>query len=186
VRLEHSFTVDAPPETVWPLLLDIERVAPCLPGAESVERVDEGAYRVSVVVALGPMKLSYRGEVAIAEADDSEHRAVLEAKATEARGQGTARATITTTLAPEGAGTRAEVETNLQLTGRVAQMGRGIVVDVSNRLLSEFAECLARTLAASNDDHAGEQPPAAKPIGGLRLGLRVLWERLRRLRRRRS
>jgi hypothetical protein len=111
---------------------------------------------------------------------------VLEAKAIEARGQGTARATITTTLAPEGDGTRAEVVTNLQLTGRVAQMGRGVVVDVSNRLLGEFAECLGRTLGTSDDDGAGEKPPVAKPIGGLRLGLRVLWERLRRLGRRRS
>jgi carbon monoxide dehydrogenase subunit G len=176
VRLEHSFVVDAPPEAVWPLLLNVERVAPCLPGTESVQRVDDRTYRVAVVVALGPMRLSYRGEVAIAETDEATRTAVMAAKATEARGQGTARATITTTLLPEGAGTRAGVVTDLQLTGRVAQMGRGIVVDVSNRLLGEFAECLGRTLTAS-----GGEAPAAKPIGGLRLGLRLLWQRLRRL-----
>jgi carbon monoxide dehydrogenase subunit G len=177
VKLEHAFGVDAALETVWPLILDLERVAPCLPGAESVERVDGRTYSVAVVVALGPMKLNYRGEVAIAEVDDAEHRAVMEAHATETRGQGTARATITTTLVPEGSGTRAEVVTDLHLTGRVAQMGHGIVVDVSKRLLGEFAECLGRTLTATG----AEPPPARKPIGGVRLGLRVLWQRLRRL-----
>jgi carbon monoxide dehydrogenase subunit G len=157
--------------------LDVERVAPCLPGTESVERIDDRAYRLAVVVALGPMRLSYRGEVAIADVDEAERRAVLSAKATEARGQGTAHATITTTLSPEGNGTRADVVTDLQLTGRVAQMGRGIVVDVSNRLLGEFADCLGRTLASSG----GEGPGPAKPIGGLRLGLYAFWGRLRRL-----
>jgi uncharacterized protein len=177
MRLEHSFAVDAPPDAVWPLLMDVERVAPCLPGTQSVERIDDRSYRVAVVVALGPMRLSYGGDVAIAEADEAGRRAVMTAKATEARGQGTARATITTTLSPEGLGTRADVVTDLQLTGRVAQMGRGIVVDVSNRLLGEFADCLGRTLASS----AGDPPPEARPIHGVRLGLAALWARLRRL-----
>jgi uncharacterized protein len=177
VRLEHSFAVDAPPDAVWPLLLDVERVAPCLPGTESVERIDDRAYRVAVAVALGPMRLSYRGDVAITEADDAGRRAVMSAKATEARGQGTARATITTTLSPEGNGTRADLVTDLQLTGRVAQMGRGIMVDVSNRLFGEFADCLGRTLASS----AADPPPEVQPIRGVRLGLGAIWARLRRL-----
>lgn len=176
MRLEHEFRVDAPPETVYPLLLDIERVAPCLPGAGPAERIDERTYRVEVSVALGPMKLTYRGEVAVVEADDGSHRAVMEAKATEARGQGTARATITTTLSPEGGGTRAEVVTDLQLTGRVAQMGRGIVEDVSRRLMGEFAECLSRRVS----DEAGQAPVEPRPIRGLALFFAALRSRLLR------
>ena len=177
MRLEHSFTVDAPADAVWPLLMDVQRVAPCLPGTQSVERIDDRTYRVAVVVALGPMRLSYHGELAIAAADEPGRRAVMSAKATEVRGQGTARATITTTLFPEGNGTRADLVTDLQLTGRVAQMGRGIMVDVSNRLLGEFADCLGRTLASS----AADPPPEVQPIRGVRLGFGALWARLRRL-----
>jgi carbon monoxide dehydrogenase subunit G len=179
VRLEHSFVVDAPPDAVWPFLLDVRRVAPCIPGTESVEQTDEGAFRLAVVVALGPMRLNYRGEVRIADVQEAERRTVMSARAKEARGQGTLNATITTSLAPEGTGTRADIATDLQLTGRAAQMGKGIVVDVSNRLLGEFADSLGRTLASS-----GAEAPAqarAKPIGGFRLGLGVVWSRLRRL-----
>ena len=179
MRLDHEFRVAAPPEAVWPLLLDVERVAPCLPGAEVAERVDESTYKVAVTVALGPMKLTYRGEVAIVEADPAAMRAVMRAKATEARGQGTASATITTTLAPDGAGTRAEVVSEVQLTGRVAQMGQGIVKDVSNRLLGEFADCLSQKVA-------GEAPaaPEPRPIRGFALLWALVLGRVRRLARR--
>ena len=177
MRLEHHFTVPAPPEAVWPLLLDVERVAPCLPGAEMAERIDESTYKVAVAVALGPMKLTYRGEVAIAEADPAALRAVMRAKATEARGQGTASATITTTLSPDGTGTRAEVVSEVQLTGRVAQMGQGIVKDVSNRLLGEFADCLSQKVA-------GAATPEPQPIRGFSLLWALLTGRVRRLARR--
>jgi carbon monoxide dehydrogenase subunit G len=179
MRLQHEFRVDAPPEAVYPLLLDIERVAPCLPGAAGAERIDERTYRVAVNVALGPMKLSYRGEVAIVEADDASRRAVMEAKATEARGQGTARATITTTLSAQDGGTHADVVTDLQLTGRVAQMGRGIVEDVSRRLMGEFAECLSRRIDAGAD----EPPVEPRPIRGFALLWAALKARLFRRRR---
>ena len=181
MRLEHEFRVDAPPEEVYPLLLDIERVAPCLPGAEVTERVDERTYRVGINIALGPMKLTYRGEVAVVEADEAARRAVMEAKATEARGQGTARATITTTLSPDGGGTHAEVVTDMQLTGRVAQIGRGIVEDVSRRLMGQFAECLSTRAGGAG----GEAPAAAepRPIRGLTLLLEALKSRLMHRRR---
>ena len=167
----------APPETVWPLLLDLERVAPCMPGAEVAERVDESTYKVSVTLALGALKLVYRGEVAIAEADEEGRRTVIEAKAAEARGQGTARATIKTTLTAEDGGTRAAVVTDLQLTGRVARMGPGIVEDVSKRLLGEFAACLSQKAAAE----ASTPPERTRPVGGLRLIARLVGARLRRL-----
>jgi uncharacterized protein len=186
VKLEHEFEVAAPVETVWGLLLDLERVAPCLPGGEVTEKIDDRNYRANVKVKLGPMQLTYRGEISIAEADEATRRTVMEAKANEARGQGTARATITTTLAARDGGTHAQVATDLQLTGRVAQMGRGIVEDVSSRLMGEFAACLSQRAAAEAAPTAAQvqaPPPRAeaKPIGGISLVLRVLLSRLRRL-----
>jgi carbon monoxide dehydrogenase subunit G len=186
VKLDHAFEVAAPVETVWGFLLDLERVAPCLPGGEVTEKVDDRNYKANVKVKLGPMQLTYRGDITIAEADEAERRTVMEAKANEARGQGTARATITTRLAAHDGGTRAEVTTDLQLTGRVAQMGRGIVEDVSNRLLGQFAECLSERAAGAATTPTAAAPAAAadrgpKAIGGIGLVVRVLVERLRRL-----
>jgi carbon monoxide dehydrogenase subunit G len=195
MKLEHAFDVAAPVETVWELLLDLERVAPCLPGGEVTEKIDDRNYKANVKVKLGPMQMSYRGDITIAEVDASGRRAVMEAKANESRGQGTARATITTTLAAQEEGrTRGEVVTDLQLTGRVAQMGRGIVEDVSNRLMGQFADCLSQRAAAEAAPAAPPQadapaaPPRAKtkPIGGLSLVLGVLLSRLRRVLRRGS
>jgi carbon monoxide dehydrogenase subunit G len=186
MKLEHEFQVAAPSETVWELLLDLERVAPCLPGGEVTQKIDDRSYRANVRIKLGPMQLAYRGEITIAEADEAARRTVLEAKANEARGQGTARATITTVLTPQDDGTRAAVTTDLQLTGRVAQMGRGIVEDVSNRLMGKFAECLSQRAVAEAhpaDAAASTAPPPAeaKPIGGLSLLFGALLSRLRRL-----
>lgn len=195
MRLEHDFQVASPIETVWNLLLDIERVAPCLPGGEVSEKIDDRHYRANVKISLGPMQLTYRGEIEISEADESERRTVMAAKANETRGQGTARATITTQLAPDNGGTRASVVTDLQLTGRVAQMGRGIVEDVSKRLMGQFAECLAERAAAEGAGgeearaaaREGAAPSsaapsqAAKPIGGLSLLVGVILSKTRRL-----
>jgi uncharacterized protein len=191
MKLEHAFDVAAPVEVVWELLLDLERVAPCLPGGEVTEKVDERAYKANVKVKLGPMQMTYRGDITITDVDESARRAVMAAKATEARGQGTARATITTSLAARDGGTHGEVVTDLQLTGRVAQMGRGIVEDVSNRLMGQFASCLSERAAGEAAARAGTAeatPPAseaaAKPIGGVSLVFGVLLSRLRRLFRR--
>lgn len=189
MKLEHGFDVAAPVETVWGLMLDLERVAPCLPGGEVTEKVDDRHYKAAVRVSLGPMRMAYRGEITIVEADEAARRTVMEAKATETKGQGAARATITTVLAAAGDGTHAVVTTDLQLTGRVAQMGRGIVEDVSKRLMGEFADCLSRQVAAAKPGATAEpataEPTAAaaaaKPIGGFGLLLQVLRERLRRL-----
>ena len=195
MKLEHTFEVSAPIETVWQFLLDLEQVAPCLPGGERNEKVDDRNYKASVKVKLGPMQLAYRGDITITEADEAERRTVVEAKATETRGQGTARATITTALVGADGDTRATVTTDLQLTGRVAQMGRGIVQDVSNRLMGEFAQCLSERAggrappdvdpapARDSDDRptAAARPAKAKPIGGVSLVLHVLLSRLRAL-----
>lgn len=195
MKLEHDFHVVAPVETVWDLLLDIERVAPCLPGGEVTEKIDDRHYRANVKIKLGPMQLTYRGEIEISEADEGERRTVMAAKANETRGQGTARATITTQLAPDNGATHASVITDLQITGRVAQMGRGIVEDVSKRLMGQFAECLSER--AISDGAGPEEAPAdarqsaaptsaappqtAKPIGGFSLLVQVLLSRISRL-----
>jgi carbon monoxide dehydrogenase subunit G len=176
VKLEHEFEVEAPVETVWAMLSDLERVAPCLPGGEVTEKLGDGHYKASVKVKLGPVSLVYRGEIELTDLDESDRRSVMRAKANEARGQGTASATITTRLHPNGGRTRAEVETDLHVTGRVAQMGRGIVQDASNRLMGQFAECLSQRAAA--DAPAAAQ---AEPVHGFGLLVHALADRLGRL-----
>src|ERR671918_2543473 len=121
---------------------DLERVTPCLPGAQLTEQVGD-EYKGEMSVKMGPVTAKYNGTVKIEEADDSEHRAVIRAEGKDARGQGTASATITSTLHDEGNGsTRVMVETDMQITGRAAQFGQGIQQQVSEKLLSRFADCL--------------------------------------------
>ena len=143
MKLENEFTVNVPVEDAWNVLLDLERVTPCLPGAALTEQSDDDEYKGEIKVRLGPVTQEYNGTVRIEEADESEHRAVLKADGKDARGQGAATATITSTLHDEGDGsTKVRVETDMQITGRAAQFGRGVQQDVAVRLLSRFAECL--------------------------------------------
>ena len=174
MKLAHEFEVAAPVETVWDLLLDLERVAPCLPGGEVTGKIDDTRYNVMVKIKLGPLALTYRGEISIVETDKDARKVVMEGKASESHGQGTARATISTLLESRAGLTHAQVETDLHLTGRVAQMGRGIVEEVSGRMIGEFARCLSATAAAANT-RAGdaapilEPPPRARPVSMLQL-----------------
>src|SRR5215204_3140770 len=144
MKLENEFTVDVPVEDVWSVLLDLERVTPCLPGAALTEESGD-EYKGEMKVRLGPVSQEYQGTVKIEEADEAEHRAVIRAEGKDARGQGTASATITSTLQDEGNGNvRVHVETDMQITGRVAQFGRGLHQEVAAKLLNRFAECLRR------------------------------------------
>jgi uncharacterized protein len=157
MKLENEFTVDVPVEDVWSVLLDLERVTPCLPGAALTEESGD-EYKGEMKVRLGPVSQEYEGTVKIEEADESEHRAVLKADGKDARGQGTASATITSTLQDEGNGsTKVHVETDMQLTGRAAQFGRGVQQDVAEKLLKRFAECL------ENEIMGGEAEEESKP-----------------------
>lgn len=129
---------------------------------------------MTVKIKLGPLALNYRGEITIVEADAEARKVVMEGKAAEARGQGTARATITTLLETRAGTTHARVDTDLQLTGRVAQMGRGVVEEVSGRLIGEFARCLSATAGAASAPNGGaapvlEPPPRAQPVSVLQL-----------------
>lgn len=146
MELEHEFTVPVGVKEAWDVLLDVERIGPCMPGATVLDvRGDEFAGTVRVKV--GPIAMTYAGDARFAEKDEAAHRVVMEAAGKESRGSGTAKATVTATLteAPDG-GTAVRVVTDLTVTGRPAQFGRGMLQDVGGRLIGQFADNLAATL----------------------------------------
>ena len=163
MRFENQFDVDAPLEQVWETMLDVERVAPTVPGAQVLERTGEDAYKVAIKVKVGPMSMTYRGEVEITERDDAEHRAVMKARAKESRGQGTADADVTMVLRGDDGRTSATVTTDVQLSGKVATMGQGVLQDVSGRLVETFAQNLAAMLAGGETAAEPEPETAAAP-----------------------
>jgi uncharacterized protein len=224
MKLEQAFEVQAPIEQVWKALIDLERVAPCLPGATITDHDEDGTYHGEFKVKLGPTTAAYRGTVKIEEADEATHTATMRAKGTDKRGQGGANATIVNTLTSDGGATRVEAVTDFTITGRLARFGRGgMIEDISNRLMRDFAACLQSRIVAAEPAPSGEaistgeeppeaaagaaQPPdtpappapaapkpapampppaaAAKPISGFSLFFGALWDRIRRVFRRR-
>lgn len=206
MKLEQSFEVDAPLESVWAALVDVQRVAPCLPGAEITGTGDDGTYHGTFSVKLGPARASYRGTLKIEDVDEDAHRVTMRAAGTDKRGQGGAKALMQSVVRPrDGGGTHVDVETDFTITGRLASFSRGgMMQDISNRLLGEFASCLQETLAPDERGEAateeatsatagpvapggnatgpGPQAPApAKPISGLGVLFGALWDRVRRL-----
>ncbi|MFI1767122.1 SRPBCC family protein [Streptomyces sp. NPDC020800] len=157
MELQHEFTVPVPVDDAWRALLDIERVAPCLPGAV-VEEYDGTTVTGSVKVKVGPVTVTYRGTAVFEEKDDVAHRMVLVASGRETRGQGTARATVTGSLSERDGGTAVSVRTDLAVTGRPAQFGRGVLAEVGDRLVGQFAACLAERLGERPPPAADEQP----------------------------
>jgi carbon monoxide dehydrogenase subunit G len=147
MKLSNEMIVPAPVDEAWAVMLDIERVAPCLPGA-SIDGSEGDEYRGTMKIKLGPITSSFAGRLKVEEADEGAHRAVLSARARDSRGQGTAAATITSTMAPADEGTRVTVDTDLRVTGPAASFGRGVMQDVSARLMGQFAECLAAEMGA--------------------------------------
>jgi len=169
MKLEHSFQVAAPLDRVWGALIDVERVAPCLPGAEVTEAGDDGTYRGTFSVRLGPTTAAYRGELAMEEVDEEAHRAVMRASGQDKRGQGSAKATIVSTMREEGGATTVDVETDFTITGRLARFGRGgMIQDVSNRLLRDFSDCLQKTIetAEATPDAAASEPGGGEGLPG--------------------
>lgn len=182
--LRNEFTLPAGPAEAYRFLLDLERVAPCLPGAEIGPESEDGSYPASITVKLGPIRLRYEGALRIAERDQEAHRAVLAGEAREARGQGGAKATMTMSVSAEDDGSSAKVDihTDMQLSGRAAQMGRGVVDDVARRLVSDMARCLEERFPASETGTEAPAPrAAAKPLPAGQLLIAALWGRLRRL-----
>jgi len=164
MKLEQSFDVDAPLETVWAALIDVERVAPCLPGAELTEVGEDGTFHGTFSVKIGPATASYRGTMKMEDVDEAAHEVKMRASGTDKRGQGGAKALMHSKLSegPRG-GTHVQVETDMQITGRLASFSRGgMIQDVSNRLLGEFASCLQSSLRAEMQSAPAEAASTAE------------------------
>jgi carbon monoxide dehydrogenase subunit G len=198
--IENSFEVPAAPDVVWAYLLDVEKVAPCMPGAELTETVDDRNWKGKVNMAFGPVKMSFTGAVAMEELDETDRRVKLNAKGTEQKGKGAATASVTSWLTPtDSGGTKVDMQADITLTGAAAQLSRGLLPEISKKLTQQFADCLQANLqvapaeaapaeVAAPEAAAGERAPeaaptpapapasvAAKPVGGIRLGLSALW-----------
>lgn len=158
MKLEHKFTVPAPIDTVWRALLDPERVAPCFPGA-SITSASGDEFAGIVKVRLGPISLQYRGSGRFTDTDEAAHRTVIQATGTASGGQGTVTATVAASLVENGQGTAVTVATDMIVTGRPAQFGRGLIEDVGNKIISQFADCLSRSLG-----HQDAPAPVAESV----------------------
>ena len=194
MQIENEFTVAQPVEPLWAYLLDVEKIAPCMPGAELTEHVDDTTWKGKVNVAFGPVKLSFAGQVQVRDRDDDAHRVTLAAKGMEAKGKGAATANVTSWLEPVDAGsTRVHMQADITLTGAAAQLSRGLLPEISKQMTQRFADCLESSMgAASSPDLAVETgaeaatagPPAAPSapapapsthVGGIGLGLKAIW-----------
>jgi uncharacterized protein len=196
VLIEDSFTVKTPVDEMWAVLHDVEQLAPCLPGAELTEVVDDKTWKGKVHVKFGPVQMAFSGTVVMDERDDVAHRAKLSAKGTEQRGKGAATAKVESWLEPAGdEGTTVHIKSDITITGAAAQLSRGLLPEVSKLLTKQFAACLEAKLqeqapaevAATGATEAAAEPapkpaaPAApKAVGGLGLGLRALWATIKR------
>lgn len=155
MELTHSFTVPAPPDRTWALLTDLRTVGGCFPGA-TVTQADEETFAGNVKVRLGPIAVTYDGTGRFVERDDAAHRAVIEGTGKGMRGLGNAGAKVRVQLTPEGSGTRADVVTELSITGKPAQFGRGVMQSVSDKLLGQFVSCVESKLTGDG----------AEPVSG--------------------
>lgn len=190
MKLEQTFKVEAPIEKVWEALIDVERVAPCLPGAEITESDDSGTYKGNFTVKLGPTTAAYRGELQMESVDEAARTVTMKASGQDKRGQGGAKATIVSVMREEGGATAVDTVTDFTITGRLARFGRGgMIKDISNKLLKDFSACLAENvegLGAAEPGPAGGVTPddpsrPAKPVNGLALFFSALWARIGRL-----
>ena len=187
MEIENEFDVPAPVDHVWTYLLDVERVAPCMPGAELTEVIDDHTWKGKVNMKLGPVSLAFAGTVTMQERDDQAKRIVLAAKGMEQKGKGAANASVTSWLQEGDGVTNVKMRADIHLTGTVAQLSRGLLPEVSRRLTQEFADCLLQSMGAAevrateSADLAAEvaapveASARAKPIGGIRLGLAAFW-----------
>jgi hypothetical protein len=165
IELDNSFTVPVPPEQAWDVLLDVERIAPCMPGASVLSISDDGnEIEGQVKVKLGPLSLTYKGTAKFTEKDEANRTIAIEATGKETRGAGTASANVQATLKPDAAGTLVSIHTSLNVTGRPAQFGRSLLPEVSGKLIGQFASNLEALIASDNT--ATETPQDAAAEGG--------------------
>ena len=197
MKIENEFTVATPVDDLWAYLLDVERIAPCMPGAELTETIDERHWKGKVNMKFGPVALSFAGTVQMTERDDEAHRAVLRAKGMEAKGKGAANATVTSWLEPASDGeTTVKMTADITLTGAAAQLSRGLLPEISKKLTQQFADCLEATMnaegtaatpvppdtgevAATPASGPAPAPAPAKHVGGIGLGLSAIWSLVR-------
>ena len=195
--IENEFRATAPVGELWAFLLNVERIAPCMPGAELTEVVDDRTWKGKVSMKFGPVAMVFAGTVTMQDRDDAAHRVVLSAKGMEQKGRGAANASVTSWLEPAGEGaTVVKMRADISLTGAAAQLSRGLMPEVSKKLTQQFADCLEQTLAANASHPAGSSagtgptggpasatlpasnpapPIAAKPVGGIGLSLSAIW-----------
>jgi len=184
MQIETSFGVPAPVERAWAILTDVPRIVPCMPGAQLTETIDARTFRGTASVKIGPMQLSFAGEARIEEQDDAARRVRVAARGNDTKGRGGAQAKLGFVLVPDGAGTRVDITTDLQLNGAVAQYGRGVglIKEIANQLVGQFAANLktqidrepASPIAAEPTQSAVAPSPAPRPISGIRLMLGAL------------
>jgi len=179
--IENTFTVAQPPHRLWATLLDVEKIVPCMPGAELSEVLDDEHWKGTFTAKFGPVSMSFAGTVAMEERDDTAHRVVLRAKGREQKGKGAADATVTSWLeaGPADGGSTVHMQADITLSGAAAQMSRGLLPEISKKLTQQFADCLQETMAtdvpAAVEDAAPPPARVAKPIGAIGLGLSALW-----------
>jgi uncharacterized protein len=191
VLIQNEFTVAAPIDFLWSYLLDVEKIAPCMPGAELTEILDDHNWKGKLNAKFGPVSMSFAGTVTIESRDDDAHRVVLSAKGMEQKGKGAANAKVTSWLEPgptDGV-TTVKMEADITLTGAAAQLSRGLLPEISKKLTQNFADCLQESMAAEQTTREGDAAAAAgaaaagapattvvaKPVGGIGLGIAAIW-----------
>jgi carbon monoxide dehydrogenase subunit G len=194
MEFDNSFEVPLPPAEAWPVLMDIRGIAPCMPGAQLTDVVDDKNYKGNISVRLGPVALTFAGLVTFEEVDNANHTAKVRAQGTDAKGRGSAQAKATFRLEPAGAGSKVLVHTDLTLSGAVAQYGRGVgmIQATASALMNQFANALKAQIAqrqpvattsqpTAQPAAAAPLPQAAKPISGFALMASVIWNSIKRL-----
>ncbi len=201
MQLENSFTVPAPPDVAWGILLDVPRIAPCMPGAELTETVGERTYKGNAKLRVGPVSLTFSGEAEITEIDETARTARVEAKGNDTKGRGAASATVVFRLVADGDASRVDITSDIDLTGSIAQYGRasGLIDAIAGQIISDFATNLEAEIGAAGDaapetapsDAAADDAPARpaaeaaevktsdNAISGISLFFRALWAMIR-------
>ena len=189
MEFDNSFEVPLPPAQAWPVLMDVKRIVPCMPGAQLSDVIDDATYKGNISVRLGPVALTFAGTVKFEEIDNENHKARVRAQGTDAKGRGAAQAMAAFRLEPAAGGCKVLVHTDLSLSGAVAQYGRGVgmIQATAAALIGQFANNLKAELAkggaapAQSFATSAAPPPVAKPISGFSLMAKVLWDTILRM-----
>ncbi len=181
--IENDIDVAAPVDQVWTYMLDVPRMAPCIPGAEITDVLGGGKYKGRVTTKMGPVSLRFLGDAEIVEQDQGSRRIVMKASGSEEKGKGQANMTMTTRLQPSGSGTRISVSQDLELSGAAAQYGRGMIQDVTSTLMRSFADCVQHDVGRAARGEARAEG-SAKPMSGFSVGFQSMMTALKRFFRR--